>query len=175
MTGLHSNWNGLVELVPNANFRGKKPFTCEILIDEALVNEEVRWRTLIHEALHAFSTGYTQIDFMANRGWEEGVVEQLQRIIRASVLSHLGVSVDHALFIAIEEEHAFNIYIDALESIRGVLEIEAEPFYLSLLKTPIKNRYSSLIALSRSMETMKQYAALAVLSKSNVILTRRTQ
>ncbi len=36
LTGLSSRWSGQVELVTNADFRGKKLFRCDILIDVAL-------------------------------------------------------------------------------------------------------------------------------------------
>lgn len=53
LTGLPSNWNGRVELVEGAYYRGMKAFDCDIRIRASLAREEARWRTLIHELLHA--------------------------------------------------------------------------------------------------------------------------
>ncbi len=63
LTGLPSRWSGRVELVPDAEFRGKKLFSCSILLDTAVAQHPVRWRTLIHEALHSVSAGYTRADY----------------------------------------------------------------------------------------------------------------
>jgi hypothetical protein len=173
LTGLQSRWSGEVKLIGDAYFNGKKPFTCEILIAANLADREARWRTLIHEALHAVSVGYVQADFEANRGWEEGVVEKLQRIIRPSVLAILGLDLAESLFEAIEEDHAFNVYIQALERVRTAFGTEELPFYLNLLKTPIKNRYSSLLAQSLMAKGSDRNSILHVLSAANPVLTRR--
>src|SRR3712207_4697154 len=91
ITGLQSRWSGRVELVPNAPFRGLKPYQCDICLNATLADRPGRWRTLICESLHAFSTGYNPTDYSALPGWEEGLNEQLQRVLRADVLAQLGV------------------------------------------------------------------------------------
>ena len=75
--------------MPGADFKGKKRFSCDIQIQEALAKTEARWTTLIHESLHTFSSGYLREDYQAYRGWEEGVVEQLQRLLRFEVFHRL--------------------------------------------------------------------------------------
>ena len=82
LTGLTSRWSGEVELSQDARAFGRKPISCRIVLNERLADQPVRWRTLIHEALHLFSAGYDSQDYQAWRGWEEGVVEQLQRLFR---------------------------------------------------------------------------------------------
>jgi hypothetical protein len=47
LTGLPSNWNGQLTLVPDSDFKGKKLFSCGILIDRNLADSDLRWRTLI--------------------------------------------------------------------------------------------------------------------------------
>ena len=74
ITSLFSRWSGTVDLVTDADFRGKKPFSCHILMQEALAHEEVRWRTAIHELLHSVSAGYLQSEYMTWLSWEDGVV-----------------------------------------------------------------------------------------------------
>ena len=90
LTRLPSNWNGTLVLVDGAEFRGRKPFSCTIEIDADLATLPNRWATLIHEALHAVSAGYDRNDFQQFRGWKEGTVEQLQRLLRPSILDRLG-------------------------------------------------------------------------------------
>ena len=58
LTGLTSQWSGEVELSQDARAFGRKPFSCRIVLNERLADQPVRWRTLIHEALHSFSAGY---------------------------------------------------------------------------------------------------------------------
>lgn len=48
----------MVELVETTEFKGKKPFSCDIQIQASLARLEARWSTLIHESLHAHSAGY---------------------------------------------------------------------------------------------------------------------
>jgi hypothetical protein len=93
ITGLRSRWNGAVELVPTPGYRGAKRFSCAIVLDASLVGDDTRWRTSIHELLHSVSAGYVPSDYRSLRGWEEGVVEQLQRLIRPSLLARVGVVV----------------------------------------------------------------------------------
>ncbi len=82
LTGLPARWSGRVELVTEADFKGKKRFGCDIQIATELAEQDARWATLIHESLHCHSAGYNGVDFRTYRGWEEGVVEQLQRLLR---------------------------------------------------------------------------------------------
>ena len=90
LTSLRSNWNGVLQFDTVEGERGSKTFTCEIVIRPDLASKPVRWRTLIHESFHACSVGYTFQDFNANIGWEEGVVEQLERLFRKRILDKQG-------------------------------------------------------------------------------------
>jgi hypothetical protein len=140
LTGLPSNWSGRLELVPGAEFKGRKPFSCDVYVDEALAGLPQRWSTLIHEALHTLSAGYAPADYRSFPGWEEGVVEQLQRLLRPTVLGRMGVEVDAALFEQDEAQHFYNAYIEALESLRTFLGSPATSFYIDLLGTLIRER-----------------------------------
>lgn len=77
LTGLPTRWSGMVELVADAGFKGKKRFACDVQLNAALASEDARWTTLIHESLHAVSAGYSLLDYQDLPGWEEGVVERL--------------------------------------------------------------------------------------------------
>lgn len=164
-------------LVPNAEFRGRKPFNCDILIDADLTRLPERWATLIHEALHAVSVGYDRNDFQALRGWEEGVVEQLQRLMRPTVLVRLGVSVEETIWQEHEAQHRFNDYIKALEEIRNALnEPEtADPlrFYIRLLATPLRERPGYVLGLGYRRPELPRTPFIRAFSAANALLTRR--
>ncbi len=178
MTGLPSHWNGTLELVPEADFFGKKRFGCDIQIQATLATQPVRWATLIHEALHAVSVGYLREDYQQFRGWEEGVVEQLQRILRPHVLSTLGIPIPEEVFQAKEASHRYNVYIQALEEIRSALEaeyivIEPQQFYINLLATPLRERPNGVLALGYQRAGLPRTPFVRAFSAANALLTRR--
>lgn len=176
LTGLPSRWSGRVELVPEAEFKGKKPFRCDIQIDAALVGQDARWTTLIHEALHSVSAGYIRDDYQDFQGWEEGVVEEMQRLLRPRVLSRLGVIVDSEIFRALDAEHGYNKFIAALETIRGQLNIpiaRAETFYLDLLATPLKDRQRRVNEYGFSLPASQRPDFFIVVSGASATLRTR--
>ena len=138
LTGLPSRWSGRVELVPGAEFKGRKRQMCDIQINAALAAQGERWPTLIHESLHSISAGYSGTDFRTMPGWEEGVVEYLQRRFCPIIFDRLGVA--PADFAAREERHDYNKYIDQLQLLRQALNDEELPFFLDLLRMPIGKR-----------------------------------
>jgi hypothetical protein len=178
LTGLISHWNGTLELIENAEFRGRKPFTCGIQIDSELAQLPERWATVIHESLHAVSAGYDRNDFQMFRGWEEGVVEKLQRLIRPTVLARLGVTVDESTWQQHEANHRYNEYINALEEIRSALTVpEAEEplqFYIALLGTPIKDRPGAVLGMGYRRAELPRTPFVRAFSAASAVLTRRT-
>lgn len=152
LTGLPSNWNGDVTLEQTEEFHGKKKFSCGVVISTAIASKEVRWRTLIHEALHCVSVGYIRPAFEALPGWEEGVVEQLQRQLRSQVLAVLSVPVNETLLLEADRSHSYNRYVNPLEMIREAIGIaDVISFYLGLLATPINNRPAYVHGLGRRL------------------------
>lgn len=175
LTGLPSRWSGRVELVPEADFKGRKRPICDIQIDAALVAQETRWATLIHEALHSVSVGYNGNAFRQLRGWEEGVVEQLQRAFRPMILDRLGVMLPDSVFHPEEEAHAFNGYIAVLESLRLMLKEETmdstqQSFYLNLLALPLSERPDSILRISFALEQPQRGIFLSAFSRANSVL-----
>ncbi len=178
LTGLPSRWSGRVELVTDAEFKGRKRPICDIQIDAALATQDTRWATLIHEALHSISVGYNSNDFRQFRGWEEGVVEQLQRMFRSVILGRLGVSLADDVFHPEEETHAFNGYIAALESLRLMLRENASPnakqdFYLNLLALPIAGRPDNILRVSFALEQPQHGVFISAFSRANSTLKLR--
>ena len=179
LTGLPSRWSGRVELVPNAEFKGKKRFLCDIQIDAVLAEKEVRWTTLIHEALHSVSAGYLRDDYQNFQGWEEGVVEQVQRFLRPRVLSRMDVVVDPVLFFQLDAEHGYNKFIAALEDIRQAQNgaetssAEVEAFYLDLLATPLKDRKGRVSRYGFSLPPLERQQFFAIVSAASATLRTR--
>ena len=159
-----------MRLIEGADFKGQKPFQCDILLNANLANAEARWRTLLHEALHSFSQGYNREDFGNFRGWEEGVVEKLQRVLRPAVLSAVAVTVSETVFRVLEEQHLYNAYLNALSELQRYSEKTEQQFYKDLLSTPIRDRPALVYSLSRGMIGQKRVEFLHCFSKSNAVL-----
>lgn len=165
-----------MELVPEADFKGKKRFLCDIQINAALAGQEERWTTLIHEALHSVSVGFMRDDYQDFQGWEEGVVEQLQRLFRPRVLSRLRVTVDPQVFQRLDTDHGYNKFVAALEDIREAQQIpatQAEAFYLNLLATPLKERKSHVHKYGFSLPPSERMNFFTVVSAASVTLRTR--
>jgi len=178
LTGLPSRWSGRVDLVPDADFKGKKRFICDIQVDAASAGSNQRWTTLIHEALHAISAGYARNDYQNFQGWEEGVVEQLQRLFRPRILSRLGVAIDPQIFEMLDNEHGYNKFITALETIRQAFSITSEPsedFYLDLLYTPIKDRLHHINAYGFLLPMSERTNFFAIVSAASAVLRTQTR
>jgi len=149
--GRSSRWNGDVELTKDASTFGKALWSGKIVINRDLARQAARWRTEIHEVLHTFSEGLLPSSYLEFPGWEEGVVEFLQRLLRLELLSHLMVAVSDSTLTDVESHHEYNRYIGALETLRPVLNEPEEQFYLNLLVTPLKDRPSFIIQAGRSL------------------------
>ena len=171
--GRPSRWSGRVELTNDPQVFGKKPFGCDIIVNESLLGRDVRWRTLIHEMLHSYSAGYNRQDYDEARGWEEGVVEQLQRLLRPQILTRLFVVVNEGVFQSVEASHDYNRYVAALERLREALGHDEQAFYLRLLATPIRDRAALLVSLGRSNRPSDFRAYLDLFAPNNVILKTR--
>lgn len=176
LTGLASNWNGSVSLHVKPPWRGTKPFGCAILLDAERQMQDVRWRTLIHEMLHAYSEGYNRSAFDDFPGWEEGVVEKLQRLLRPQILDRLGLTISETVFADEESEHGFNPYIEALETLFLLVQRPGESeidFYLALLSTPIRQRMIWMFGRGKQLPADKGRAFLLTFAAASATLRRR--
>ena len=111
--------------------------------------------------------------FEALPGWEEGVVEQLQRLLRPALLFNIGIRIEEDLFLAEERNHPYNRYIEALENIRQLLDFGVEDpigFYISLLDTPIKDRLTWVMQQGKLLHEERQPAFLRTFALSNSTL-----
>jgi hypothetical protein len=145
LTGMLSQWSGEVEIVTGQNrSRGGKTFACVVRIRADMVQTDLRWPILIHEAFHCFSVERNADASVSYLGYEEGVVEQLQPLFRSELLTHLGVTIAPEMFVDRDTDSAYTNYIAALESMRTALGTEPKPFYLELLGTPLEQRWALL-------------------------------
>jgi hypothetical protein len=138
-----------------------------------LIGRDLRWRTLIHELLHSYSAGYNSPDYDAYRGWEEGVVEQLQRLLRQAALTRIGVAVTDAVFEDEEASHRYNPFIAALEALRAILGTQAETFYLDLLAAPIRDRPGLLLGPGLALPPLQRTEYVKAFSRSDATLKER--
>ncbi len=118
-----------------------------------------RWVVYSHEMLHSFSIGFEDTQYYEKRrGWEEGVVESLERLVRPKLVNDLQVQFDRnaqAETNAYEDTNDYNRYIRALEALRRILGYEDTPaakkqFYVALLGVHIRHRLKW--ALKSAME-----------------------
>ena len=166
LTGLRSRWSGSVVLMNSREImamRGQpvlaeKRWSCDILLNTALMSSPTRWRTYIHEMLHSVSIGLNEQDLRRMRGWEEGVVEQMQRLLRPRILTDVGIVVPEEVFAAVDHAWTLNGFVEALETLRSALEREADAFYLELLRTPLRERLSYMLAQDPTPEFKRLFA-----------------
>jgi len=171
--GRPSRWNGRTRLARSLSFGGAAHYDGSVSISEyANVDLDLRWRTMIHEALHTFSPQYSHPQYIAARGWEEGVVEQMQRLLRSQVLAALRVSVDKAVIAAAEAAHSYNVYITALEDLRDRLGDSPMSFYRLLLATPLPERALVLKRSSILLADQERQAFLTAWLKAVLAFSR---
>ena len=149
--GRWSRWNGAVELSDEAAAYGKARWSGGIVLNRGVAASEARWRTEIHELLHTFSPGLTANNYLTLPGWEEGIVEQLQRSLRPGILTRLSVRVPDVVFVVVEAEHEYNRYIAALDKLVTILNELGETFYRELLAVPLKDRPAAVIQRGRQL------------------------
>jgi hypothetical protein len=110
-------------------------------IHTSLAQSGQRWHAMIHELLHSFSAGGSQSEYGRAKGWEEGIVEHLQRLICRNVLSEIGVEPDETAIFERENTWFFNPYLPPWERIRKAFGMD-DPvvFYADLLPVRIVER-----------------------------------
>jgi hypothetical protein len=165
--GRPSRWNGKAYLARTISFGGAAHYDGSISVSELVYGEpNLRWRTMIHEAIHTFSPPYTRPEYNAAQGWEEGVVEQMQRLLRPQVLAALGVMVQAEVLANAEADHQYNAYIVLLEDLRLHLRDAPVGFYRTLLSTPLPERATVLRQSGIMLEEQERQAYRRALLKA---------
>jgi len=104
------------------------------------------------------------------RGWEEGVVENLQRVLRPAILAELGVVVAEAIFSGAETDHEYTEYVQALEDIRKALGEKKRAFYFDLLAVPLRDRRRVIFEQGMRLSAVERHAFFQVYSRSDAVL-----
>lgn len=173
-----SGWNGEVSIESRYSaFSGVARYDGTIGINEIVnANSDERWRTLLHESLHTFSTGLNRADYARHRGWEEGAVEQMQRLLRPTVLHMIGAAVSEDVsedvLLQREASHPYNRYIMLLEGLRVLLVQNHDTFYRRLLRIPLAERPSQVRAWSEGLAHTKAEKYQTAWLKAAVGLSR---
>lgn len=158
-TGRESRWTGTLTLDPAATFSGKVDYNMNMTLSTGILDEQhYKWRTIIHELLHTISPQFSRMEFDNNPGWEEGVVEQMQRMIRQSVLRDVGVAIPEEDFAERDTTHRYNAYISALEVLRDILKLDRENFYPILLSIPLRDRRTWVMEQIDALPVVSQIA-----------------
>ena len=148
---LPSRWNGTVDLESMAGTAGGKAQDCSIKFNKRLWNEdEYKYSTLPHEWLHSVSPLRDIMDYVRMRGWEEGPIEGMTRIMRPRILERLGKpqSIDEDARFNRDLFHPYNKYInlwkDVADGLQYDSEVEGEPdletFFWDVLALPLHER-----------------------------------
>jgi len=129
--GDHGRWHGDVRIndnMPDADARFLPDGTIEIkssLYKDANGNPALlkrRWRTLIHELLHGYGVPLGDIKLGEVRGWEEGIVEALQRELRQEILGKAGFTHDEPYIQQAETQWPYEPYIQPAKDLYRVLD-----------------------------------------------------
>ena len=153
-TGLTSRWNGglfiltestgeaqTAQMLAPVPYLAKKEWSCAITVVESVLQDDQRWRTLLHEALHSVSVGLTEPNYQRARLWEEAVVESLQRLYRPLLFQQLGLEVEEVLFEPFEAVWRHNRAMEALGHIAAERpEVYRRDFLEGMLRTPLLDR-----------------------------------
>ena len=173
LLGRPSRWNGQAALESGLFFAGAARYDGSISVSEIVfADNDRRWRTLIHEVLHTFSPLYTPLTYRSLIGWEEGVVEQMQRFLRPAVLNALQIKVSEKTIAAIEQVHPYNKYIVVLEDLRQRIGEEPDRFYRTLLATPLTDRVLLMQQSGILLNSQDREAHKAALLKAIWALSR---
>lgn len=148
---------------------GRKAHDCTLIIDIRTLNflpekdrPDSTLRTWIHESLHArhpYSAGFDR-EWREQRGFEEGVVEGLTRLIVVESLALLPVIT------------SYHFYVGAYRALAEVLEVDVEQLWRSLWNYPAGDVSTMLLPIverilrerGRAPLTPAQYARFSGLA-----------
>ena len=122
-------------------YLAKKERSCSITVVESILQDDQRWRTLLHEGLHSVSVGLMRDSYDRFAPWEEAVAESLQRLYRPLLFQQLGLDVPDSRFMALEAIWPYNRALEALGRIAAERpEVQVREFLEEMLRTPLPDR-----------------------------------
>ena len=162
-TGLPSRWNGglliledgtdevrTAQMLARVPYLAKKERSCSITVVESILQDDQRWRTLLHEGLHSVSVGLMRDSYDRFAPWEEAVAESLQRLYRPPLFQQLGMDVPDSRFMALEAIWPYNRAMEALGRIAAERpEVQVREFLEEMLRTPLPDRPASAFEWGR--------------------------
>jgi hypothetical protein len=99
-------------------------------------------------------------------------VEQLQRLHRQRVAARLGQTLDEAANFAIDREHRYNGYIEAIEGLRTELGEPEEGFYRMLLGVELRERPEHIRRLLAQLPGQITRARMLLFMRAHARLSR---
>lgn len=157
LTGLPSKWSGKVFVPPadkKSPWYGLKAWACDISIREDAADRiSTRYPTLIHEVLHSVSNDMLPSTYAKMVGWEEGVVEGLQRLLRPAIMKRRfpDLQLEDELFAAASDKYnGYNPWVQTLQLLAKELGVPEKRFFLDLIKTPLEDRPAYVRELGRA-------------------------
>ncbi len=171
LLGMPSRWGGeLIVFHNNPRLWGLKQWSCRIQLDGDFIlkDQTRRVMVLVHELLHSISvldddvSGYERL-----KGWEEGPVEQLTRVIVRDVGAKLGIKLAEQTVREMEQLNGYNDYISVLEPLRTRLGREPLEFYHQMLQQSRKSRRDWVETQARRLRGRRRAELLEALRTAN--------
>ncbi len=94
----------------------------------------------------------------------------MQRMLRPEILARIGVTLDPAIVTRSAQEHRYNAYIVALESLRETLDASQADFYSELLQTPIKQRPAAVFRQGDYLSKTERFEFIKKYSVASAVL-----
>ena len=171
VTGLPSRWNGSLliladgteeaqtaQMLSRIQYRAKKEWSCGITVVESVLQDDLRWRTLLHEVIHSVSVGLTEPDYHRYAPWEEAVVESLQRLYRPLLFQQFEMDLDEDRFRAFEATWRYERALGALGRVAAARpEVPAQDFLEQMLRTPLPDRPAFAFEWGREAADFDQF------------------
>lgn len=126
---------------------------------------------MIHEMLHSMDT--PNQNYLRLKGWDEGVLEPVMRMLRPQILAQRGVSIPEIDLQSRDHKHPYQKYIAALERVRSRLpspHSEEEVFYYGLFGVPIEERQGLIEQWASQLPKSKQKEFRRVLLRAKSVL-----
>ena len=170
ITGLASRWSGRTRIAEAVDqegfpkFSGRKEWNCDITIHRSQLATLGWYGTALHEMLHSISRGLIVDDYLRFKGYEEGVVEALTRLLFAEVYTKADIG---AIF---SERSHYQRYVQDLENLRGRISFNKTDFYFGLISASLNQREELVVQWIISMNPSLSHER--ILSQMDTILGR---
>lgn len=150
--GMISRWSGDISIdAADSKYAGVKRWNCWIGLNVEYADRiTYRFPTLIHEMVHSISKDLTPAGYVANKGWEEGLIELTARVHRKELMARQfpELALDEAVFAA--QDYAYQIWVEDIQAIAKELKRPIKAFIKELLAMPVQERSAYVKALGEA-------------------------